>query len=203
MTPRGVSHVYKFVERGGTLVTLDSTSELPIINFDLPIPDVTARHADTDFCVPGTLVALEVDPTHPVDYGIPPQTAAFIARSPIFEVPDTSRGHDAIIVVARSPRSDLLRSGWLLGEEVLADRAAVVEEKVGRGRVVLVGFRAKHRGQPHGTFKLLFNPSILDRLRPRPRAPAVNGPRLRIVFQVKASNRPACWMLGRDGETEH
>ena len=66
MTPRGVSHLYEFVERGGTLVTLDSASELPIIDFGLPIRDVTAGHADTDFYVPGTLVALEVDSTHPV-----------------------------------------------------------------------------------------------------------------------------------------
>ena len=157
MTPRGVSHLYEFVERGGTLVTLDSASELPIIDFGLPIRDVTAGHADTDFYVPGTLLALEVDPTHPVGYGMPPQTAAFFARSPAFGVPDTSAGDDAIAVVARYPQTDLLRSGWLLGEDVLADRAAVVQAKVGRGRVVLVGFRAQHRGQPHGTFKLLFN----------------------------------------------
>ena len=157
MTPRGVSHLYEFVERGGTLVTLDSASELPIIDFGLPIRDVTAGHADADFYVPGTLLALEVDPTHPVGYGMPPQTAAFFARSPAFGVPDTSAGDDVISVVARYPQTDLLRSGWLLGEDVLADRAAVVEAKVGRGRVVLVGFRAQHRGQPHGTFKLLFN----------------------------------------------
>ena len=156
MTPRGVSHLYEFVERGGTLVTLDSASELPIIDFGLPIRDVTAGYADTDFYVPGTLIALEVDPTHPIGYGMPPQTTAFFARSPVFGVADTS-GDDAVAVVARYPPSDLLRSGWLLGEDVLADRAAVVEAKVGRGRVVLVGFRAQHRGQPHGTFKLLFN----------------------------------------------
>ena len=157
MTPHGVSHLYEFVERGGTLVTLDSAGELPIIDFGLPIRDVTAGHPDTDFYVPGTLLALEVDPTHPIGYGMPPQATAFFARSPAFGVPDTSAGDDAIAVVARYPQTDLLRSGWLLGENVLADRAAVVEARVGQGRVVLVGFRAQHRGQPHGTFKLLFN----------------------------------------------
>ena len=171
MTPRGVSHLYEFVERGGTLVTLDSASELPIIDFGLPIRDVTAGHADTDFYVPGTLVALEVDSTHPVGYGMPPQTAAFFARSPVFGVADTGGGEDAIAVVARYPRSDLLRSGWLLGEEVLADRAAVVEARVGRGRVVLVGFSAQHRGQPHGTFKLLFNALYLGSTEAQAREP--------------------------------
>ena len=102
---------------------------------------------------------------------MPPQTAAFFARSPVFGVADTGGGEDAIAVVARYPRSDLLRSGWLLGEEVLADRAAVVEARVGRGRVVLVGFSAQHRGQPHGTFKLLFNALYLGSTEAQAREP--------------------------------
>ena len=48
-------------------------------------------------------------------------------------------------------------SGWMLGEQVLATRAAVVDAAVEKGRVVLLGFGTQHRGQPHGTFKLLFN----------------------------------------------
>ena len=48
-------------------------------------------------------------------------------------------------------------SGWLLGERVVANRAAVVEVGVEQGRVVLIGFRAQHRGQSHATFKFLFN----------------------------------------------
>jgi glutamine amidotransferase-like uncharacterized protein len=52
-------------------------------------------------------------------------------------------------------------SGWMLGEPVIARRAAVVEATVGKGRVVLLGFRAEHRGQTHGTYKLLFNSLLL------------------------------------------
>jgi hypothetical protein len=33
----------------------------------------------------------------------------------------------------------------------------VVEIEVGKGRVILIGFRAQHRAQPVRTFKLLFN----------------------------------------------
>jgi hypothetical protein len=48
-------------------------------------------------------------------------------------------------------------SGWLLGERYLHNKAAVIEATVDKGRIVLLGFRAQHRGQPHATFKLLFN----------------------------------------------
>jgi hypothetical protein len=33
----------------------------------------------------------------------------------------------------------------------------VVDVPLGKGRVVLLGLRAQHRGQSHATFKLLFN----------------------------------------------
>jgi len=67
-------------------------------------------------------------------------------------------------VVARYPEQDVLMSGSLVGERLLAGRAAVLDVPVGRGRVVLLGLRAGHRGQAHGTFKLLFNSFYLNDL---------------------------------------
>jgi hypothetical protein len=50
----------------------------------------------------------------------------------------------------------------LLGEDAIANRAAVVSVKKGSGTVLMIGFRAQHRAQTHGTFKLFFN-ALLDR----------------------------------------
>ena len=53
--------------------------------------------------------------------------------------------------------SDVLQSGWLLGEEAITNKAAAVSVEHGEGTVLLIGFRAQHRAQTHGTFKLFFN----------------------------------------------
>jgi hypothetical protein len=50
-----------------------------------------------------------------------------------------------------------LRSGWAWGQKYLQDAVAVVESKVGKGRLFLFGPEITFRGQPHGTFKFLFN----------------------------------------------
>jgi hypothetical protein len=51
----------------------------------------------------------------------------------------------------------LLRSGWAVGEEKLAGTTAVADVDIGRGKLFLMGPEVTQRGQPHATFKLLFN----------------------------------------------
>jgi hypothetical protein len=60
-------------------------------------------------------------------------------------------------VHARWASSDLLASGWVLGEQHLHGKAAVLSAKVGAGRVFLFGADVIFRGQPTSTWKLLFN----------------------------------------------
>jgi hypothetical protein len=168
MTPAGINHLYTFVQAGGTLVALDSAAALPLTAFGLPLRDVTQSASGDDFYIPGTLLRVQVDPTHPLAWGMPEQAAAFFAHSHAFDHGrararwDGEAGSRAEppagvrTVVSYAPK-DLLMSGWLLGDRVIAGKSAVVEATVGQGRVVLIGFRAQHRAQPHGTFKLLFN----------------------------------------------
>jgi hypothetical protein len=165
--PEGVEALVQFVQAGGTLVTLDSSGGLAIDALGLPLRDV-AREANTSqFFCPGSIVRLNLDPTHSLSFGMPTDTAGVFAYSAAYEVkatvPETAQGHAGsrispnVQVVARYPPTDVLMSGWLQGESIMANRAAVVDARVGLGRVVLIGFRAQHRAQSLATFRLLFN----------------------------------------------
>jgi zinc carboxypeptidase len=157
MTARGVANLREFVAAGGTLVAMDRAADLPITAFNLPIRNVTSGVPPTDFYIPGSILRIRVDPSSPVAYGMPEEAAAFFINSPAFEV----ERRVGISAVARYPESNLLLSGWLLGDRVIAGKAAAIDATVDRGRVILLGFRTEHRGQPHGTYKLLFNSILL------------------------------------------
>jgi glutamine amidotransferase-like uncharacterized protein len=85
---------------------------------------------------------------------MPEESAINYARSPVLEVQPGARG---VTVVARYPERGILLSGYAQGEERIAGKAAVVEAQVGRGRVVMFGFRPQYRAQAHETFKPFFN----------------------------------------------
>jgi hypothetical protein len=101
---------------------------------------------------------------------MPAETSAFFSFSGAYEVTGRSgngQGGEtagaSVQTVARYADKDLLLSGWLEGEDVLAGRSAVVQLSVGTGKVVLLGFRVQHRGQSLATFRLLFNALLAGR----------------------------------------
>ena len=65
--------------------------------------------------------------------------------------------NDRYEVVISYPERDILESGWLIGEEKLKRKTAMVVARYGEGQIVLIGFRTQLRAQTHGTYKLLFN----------------------------------------------
>ncbi|HEX8283609.1 MAG TPA: M14 metallopeptidase family protein [Pyrinomonadaceae bacterium] len=155
ITEAGVANLRRFVEEGGTLVCWDDSTELAIKRFDLPVRNVLEGLRPTDFYCPGSVLRVEVETAHPLARGYGRQLDAYFVNSVAFEVTDPSRARVVARYAAR--KEDLLRSGWLLGAERIAGRAALVEASLGRGRVVLFGFRPQHRGQTWGTFQLIFN----------------------------------------------
>ncbi|MGD9630896.1 MAG: M14 family zinc carboxypeptidase [Pyrinomonadaceae bacterium] len=164
----GVENLKKFVEAGGTLVFLNRSSQFAIEQFNLPVKDVTRGLARKDFYIPGSILRTELDLSHPIAKGMPQQSIAWFENSPAFElvqsasfsssVRDESRTLNAR-VIARYPSDpkQILLSGWALGAEKIAGKAALVEVTFGKGKIVLFGFRPQYRGQSLATFPLLFN----------------------------------------------
>jgi hypothetical protein len=160
----GAAALKRYVDGGGTVIALDEASGFAINQFNLPVRDVIGGLSESDFFIPGSLIALETDPNHAVGYGMQEKTAASFVRSRAFRAVSPASAGDnraappPVEVVSRYAEDDLLMSGWAWGEErYLAGRPAVVRVEAGEGDVLLIGFRAQMRGQPRGTFKLLFN----------------------------------------------
>ncbi len=154
----GIAAIKAFVDAGGTLVCLDQSGRLAIQTFGLPISDVTADAESPTFFCPGSILRIDLDPAQPLAFGLEAHTAGFFASSAAYRIDAPSAaGAGAIVPVARYASHDVLVSGWLEGESIIANRSAVVRASVGSGRVVLLGFRVQHRAQSLATFRLLFN----------------------------------------------
>jgi hypothetical protein len=154
ITEAGVANLRRFVEEGGTLVCWDDSTELPLRHFNLPVRNVLEGLRTADFYCPGSVLRVEVETSHPLARGYGAQADAYFVNSAAFEVTDPAK---ARVVARYAGKEGVLRSGWLLGADKLAGRAALVEATLGRGRVILFGFRPQHRGQTWGTFPFIFN----------------------------------------------
>jgi hypothetical protein len=152
----GSRAIQQFVREGGTLVTLDQAADFAIDELGLPVRN-TLRGVPADkFYCPGAVLKVFVDNQHPLGYGMPPDTSAYFLNSPAFELTAPFAARETR-VVAKYPSTNPLQSGWIGGPEHLYDKVAAAEVTYSQGRVVLLGFRAQFRAQPHATFKLLFN----------------------------------------------
>lgn len=151
----GTQALSDFVDGGGTLIALNDASEFAIGALDLPVSDALAAVSAREFYAPGSILRIRLEADHPLAEGMPAETIAWFESGPVFEVRDPTRAR----VVARYPSapSDVLLSGWVLGPAQIAGKAALVEVRRGRGRVILFGFRPQYRGQSQATFPLLFN----------------------------------------------
>jgi hypothetical protein len=153
----GVKALKAFVEKGGTLVTLGGASSFAIEKLGVNVRNVVANKSSKEFWCPGSTLRVQFDNTNPLAYGMPSEgLALYMSGSPAFEIVP-SEHNERFEVVVRYADRDLLQSGWLIGEATVAKKAGMVAAKQGNGRVILIGFRAQHRAQTHGAFKLLFN----------------------------------------------
>jgi hypothetical protein len=167
----GVKKLKSFVEDGGTLVFLNRASRFAIEQFDLPVRDVTEGLAKKDFFIPGSILRTEINTDTKLTKFMGEESIAWFENSPAFEVlsPGFSRQAgdgkpstgvtQSVEVIARYPTDpkQILLSGWALGAEKIAGKAALVQVNIGKGKIILFGFRPQYRGQSLATFPLFFH----------------------------------------------
>jgi hypothetical protein len=150
----GVKALGEFVAAGGTLITLNNASNFAIERLGVPARNVLKGVSARDFYCPGSILRAQLDASSPLTFGMGKESIAWFENSPAFELTDTTTAK----VIARYPEAENpLLSGWILGDKLIRGRAAMVEAKLGKGRVILFGFRPQYRAQSLATFPLLFN----------------------------------------------
>jgi len=163
-TDRSIPQIKAFAEAGGTVLTVGSSTEMAAL-LGVPVTDHLSRIAPDgsreglprdEFYIPGSLLRASVNPASPLAYGMPSTVDLVFDNNPVFDLqPQASLS--GVTPVAWFPNATPLVSGWAWGQEHLEGATAMVDAPVGRGHVALLGPLVTFRGQPHATFKLLFN----------------------------------------------
>jgi hypothetical protein len=161
----GAAALEEFVRAGGVLIAFDSASEMPLQLYPIGVRGLLREGGDY-FC-PGSILRITLDNTNPIAWGMPKEGFAVSTGGQAFEIsllPENNRGDRETKAVAWYAKDKLLASGWVSGEKAVLGRPALVDARLGQGRVVLFGFRPQFRGQSYGTFKLVLNAIYLGGL---------------------------------------
>jgi hypothetical protein len=178
----GAYALQRFVKDGGTVVTFGDAGEFAIGQFGLPIRNIVSGASGQNFSIPGSLIRATVDTTDPLAYGMADEVAVNFVRGAAYDVlgqagcvddllnqrhcKEVTRGGRPLVEketvsrfesIVNYAEEDLLMSGWALGTEHIASKSAMARVPHGEGEVILFGFRPQFRGQPRGTYKLIFN----------------------------------------------
>jgi Zinc carboxypeptidase len=159
-----VPQLRKFLESGGTILTIGSSTnlashlKLPLTNH-LVTKDAQGKEqalGRDKFYVPASVLHMRVNPVHSLAWGIGSEADVMFSASPTFRLSDLA-AKNGLERVAWFDSKTPLRSGWAWGQDNLMGGVAIVEARVGQGKLVLFGPQILYRGQSHGTFKFFFN----------------------------------------------
>ena len=159
-----VPNLLRFMKEGGTVLTIGSSTSLgfhaglPIKNALVEkIQDGTEKPLSSrEIFIPGSLLQVRLDTSHPLTYGMGEKVDVVFNRSPVFKLKPEAQ-LEGVRPIAWFDTATPLRSGWAWGQHYLEGSIAVAAGTMGKGNLVMYGPEIAFRGQPHATFKFLFN----------------------------------------------
>jgi hypothetical protein len=156
-TDKTIPAIKTFVENGGKVIAIGGSIALGN-HLGLPIEDHLTENGRSlpreKYYIPGSLLEVGVDQSHPVAAGLPSRVTVMFDNSPVMKL---GAGATGIRTIARFDNPTPLRSGWAWGQEALNGGVAIAEATMGKGTVLLSGPEILFRAQPYGTFKFVFN----------------------------------------------
>ncbi len=159
-----IPQLKNFLEQGGAVLTIGSSTNLAY-HLDLPLTNALVEKdedgqekplSSTKYYIPGSVLRMRVDNTHPLAHGLPEELDIFFNRSPVFRG-SKDGAEEALQRIAWFDCDAPLRSGLAQGQHYLKDGLTVIESRVGKGKLFLFGPEITFRAQTHGALKLLFN----------------------------------------------
>ncbi|MFC5861255.1 M14 family zinc carboxypeptidase [Acidicapsa dinghuensis] len=163
----GVAEFEKFVEGGGTLVTLGASSSFPP---DYGItPEIDTSNTGAKFYAPGPIVDADIlQPENPIFYGYSDKTVPVrYANGPLFRMTEEMDKNDVLMRFPGGDKSVL--SGLFNGADDIKGRAAIVVAPAGKGEVVMFATNPIWRWQNLGEYRMMFNTLMNYRnLTPKP-----------------------------------
>ncbi len=155
MGAAGVVEFQKFVDAGGTLVTLGASSAFPP-EFGLT-PRIETSNPQGKFYAPGPIVDADIEhPENPIFYGYSEKTVPVrYANGPLFRLTEEMDKNDVLMRFPGGEKSVL--SGLFNGADDIKGRAAIVVTPEGKGEVVLFATNPIWRWQNVGEYRMMFN----------------------------------------------
>ena len=104
---------------------------------------------------PGSTVRILVDRTAKVGYGYDAEEASWLddASTPFF----TPTSGDVSVIATYPATGQLLLNGYVVNDEVIRGKAAIVDAPMGSGHIVLLGPNTLYRAQATRTFMFFWN----------------------------------------------
>jgi hypothetical protein len=150
----GLNELQKFVEGGGTLITLGEASSVPA-EFGIT-EDINVTRPNPAFYAPGPIVVAKVlKPTNPIFYGYSDTTMPVRwATTELLSVP--ARDKDDVLMEFPGGEKSVL-SGFMNGADQIKNRPAIVDMPVGSGQVLMFTTNPIYRWQNFGEYRMLYN----------------------------------------------
>ncbi|HRJ21770.1 MAG TPA: hypothetical protein PLF84_22200, partial [Bryobacteraceae bacterium] len=146
-----------FAEAGGALLFFNGAGRYAAQHLHLPVKDALEGVPNSEFYCPGSLLKVSAQGASPLLAGLPREFTIWMQASPVWE-PASPKAASTVLRYSAAP---VLESGWLLGEQRIAGKPALLDVPIGKGRAVLFGLRPQYRAQSYLTLKLVFNAMLL------------------------------------------